>query len=946
MTAISQTIRHPIDGELGPIVSPLTWRGSGADLMPAPVGAAKDVTLSQYAQLWNAGMEHAIGSRLEGPRSPATRSLWVNACITALAETAGQIPFRISAGRADGTRGLWGHARVRAGRPAARKRFAGGPAVKAREGEIVESGDLWALLESPGGGLTQRQFRKRMVGQMYACGRVHVVFDDMVGRRPKSMVLIPGSRTVPKYDENSPHRELIGWEIRGPKGERIPLPLDECITLHLFNPDDPDLGLSPITPANLSVVGDWNASLYNAAMFGNNCEPGGILQSDEPFDAEADDQIRTSFMQRHAGPLNARTFATLWGGLKWQSVASTMADMQFEVGKKNWRIEICAAFRVPPSVAGFFGTSGDSTAYVQSEQEWFLQSTIAPLVGEIAEALTVHLARRFAGGQEVWADLEEVPAYQKIRNSNLDAVDKLWAKGVPLAELSELYNLGLEDRPELRVGYLPINLVRADEAGQPSPNPGEAPPPEGDLTAEPFGGELRAEPGAENAEKRTDGLGGGVSAKSRSPSASSAPSAVKSPSAKADSLHAEQLWRLWDRSIRPLADRMARMFRNHFSAQERLVIAALKRRLTAEVAENAEKSTDGSGGGVPAKSRSPSAPSAPGSALSSPPKGSAVNSPSEKPVNPPIDPHVARVLMDVFDEPKDLAAFRARVRAFLVEAKEQGIYQALAQMGLAGDALKTAFRQLTADPQLIVQIQSETIRITSLVNDRTRAVLRAELTEGLQAGESINALADRVQGVAQLRRRQAVSIARNSVGQANSGAQSLARQRWATHEIWIHSRGPGERRPGHVAAEHRYRAEPKPVGQPFIVNGQPLRYPRDPAGPPGEIINCQCIVAGKRLAAGSNLPAGPAIVEQALCTGYADPAAVAEWKKNLTAENAEDAEGKDLASRTGESQPGRVNARPTAGARAKSQPTGPSSQPSASSAPSAVDSPSPDGEQI
>jgi len=52
---------------------------------------------------------------------------------------------------------------------------------------------------------------------------------------------------------------------------------------------------------------------------------------------------------------------------------------------------------------------------------------------------------------------------------------------------------------------------------------------DGDFTAEPFGGELRAEPGAKDAEKRRDGLGGEVPAKSPSPSAFSASSAVNPP---------------------------------------------------------------------------------------------------------------------------------------------------------------------------------------------------------------------------------------------------------------------------------------------------------------------------------------------------------------------------------------------------------------------------------
>lgn len=123
------------------------------------------------------------------------------------------------------------------------------------------------------------------------------------------------------------------------------------------------------------------------------------------------------------------------------------------------------------------------------------------------------------------------------------------------------------------------------------------------------------------------------------------------------------------------------------------------------------------------------------------------------------------------------------------------------------------------------------------------------MTEGLEAGEDIRLLADRVQTFMGNRRASAMVVARNAVGQTLSMARAEGRAAAGmTHEIWLHSRGPGDRRPAHVEAERHYRREPKPIGQPWIVNGVELRYPRDPAGPPGEIVNCQCLAIGKRVA--------------------------------------------------------------------------------------------------
>ncbi|MFA4945745.1 MAG: hypothetical protein WC789_13740, partial [Lentisphaeria bacterium] len=75
-----------------------------------------------------------------------------------------------------------------------------------------------------------------------------------------------------------------------------------------------------------------------------------------------------------------------------------------------------------------------------------------------------------------------------------------------------------------------------------------------------------------------------------------------------------------------------------------------------------------------------------------------------------------------------------------------------------------------------------------------------------------------------------------------------------THKIWLHSRGPGVRRLSHVAAEAEYRATPVPISDPFVVEGESLMYPRDPAGSPGNTINCQCLSIGVRVIAGVSGP--------------------------------------------------------------------------------------------
>jgi len=850
------------------IVTAEGWdAGKAAALTALPAEAKASTTWEAYVHAYKSANEGSLRTGLGGPGSPQTQHAVTYACIYAIVSNAGRVPIRLSRGDAAGTRAAWGLKHVRQGRTRDERIARGAKAMmRAAEGEIVEGGELWELLQRPNPDQTWTQFLRATVGLMYATGRVHWLYDEMVGRRPRTMIPIPGSATRPVYDSGGRHKRLVGWEIRLPRGGWAPMLLEECLTFQLFNPDAIHEGLPPADPARLAICSSYNAEHFAASMWNNGAEPGGVLSTDGSFDREADEQIRTSWNQRHRGAANARSVAVLWGGLRWETVASTMADQQYTEGAQlAWQL-ICMAYRVPPSVAGFFGTTGDSDAYLDAEQERFWQDTLSVLVDDVAEGVDVHIKPLFAGhdGLEVWADVEDVPILQKLRRAAFRNVRELWDMGVPLADAADECNVYLPERPQHSIGFLSASIAPVDQLLEPPEPIDETAPPDADS----IGQSDEEEPDDENG-----AAGASFSGRARPPLRSAArrtgTPAGPRPSPAGDAAAralAERLWRAWMASWRPLSRRMAGVLRSVFRRQERAVIAALRERI-------ARGAGDGDGARVAGLEAGDSGGQA--RPLNQPPRASATFSGRACPplsggsvIRQTGDP-VADVLMEVFADAEALGRFRTRVRAVVRSGKALGVRQALAEAGLSGEALAEAYRRLMAEGAILDQIRRETIRITTLVDRRTRRILREQLAEGLDASEDVRQLTDRVQSVMGGRRRQANLIARNSVGQAVSGARHAGRQRYATHEIWIHSRGPGERRPAHVAAEARYRKEPKVVGRPFIVNGAALRYPRDPAGPPGEIINCQCVAVGKVLPAGAQWSVVEILADQ-LAAGFVE----------------------------------------------------------------------------
>lgn len=129
------------------------------------------------------------------------------------------------------------------------------------------------------------------------------------------------------------------------------------------------------------------------------------------------------------------------------------------------------------------------------------------------------------------------------------------------------------------------------------------------------------------------------------------------------------------------------------------------------------------------------------------------------------------------------------------------------------------------------------------VGPKVAARLEDALREGINRGESISKLADRVDECFRYGRSNAETIARTEThGAAESTGFDTATQaavaagmaltkRWlATHDA--------RTREDHAAAEDDNQEVP--IDEPFIVGGDELMYPGDPDGSAEQVVNCRC----------------------------------------------------------------------------------------------------------
>lgn len=123
--------------------------------------------------------------------------------------------------------------------------------------------------------------------------------------------------------------------------------------------------------------------------------------------------------------------------------------------------------------------------------------------------------------------------------------------------------------------------------------------------------------------------------------------------------------------------------------------------------------------------------------------------------------------------------------------------------------------------------------------ETVRNQLNTSLSDGIEKGDSIEQLSDRVRSVFNaLAKGEAKRIALTETGMAfNFSRHEAMTSAGVKLKRWLSSHGPTVR-PAHAEAEATGAV---PIDEPFIVDGEELMYPGDPSGSPENVINCHCI---------------------------------------------------------------------------------------------------------
>ncbi|WP_066530149.1 phage portal protein [Erythrobacter sp. CCH5-A1] len=196
----------------------------------------------------------------------------------------------------------------------------------------------------------------------------------------------------------------------------------EIIAIRAMHPLDDHVGAGALEAAWQAVLIHNAATRWNRGLLENAARPSGALVYETGDGAslahEQFERLKRELDIAFSGAANAGRPMLLDGGLKWQSMALTPADMDFATLKSAAARDIALAFGVPPMLLGLPGDNTYANYREANRALWRL--TLLPLAEKLFAAIREGLAPWFPDA-ELRVNLDQVPALSEDR-------ERLWSQ--------------------------------------------------------------------------------------------------------------------------------------------------------------------------------------------------------------------------------------------------------------------------------------------------------------------------------------------------------------------------------------------------------------------------------------------------------------------------------------------------------------------------------------
>lgn len=498
---------------------------SGKPLSNGKAHGRQSAKLKAFVDSMNQWFQSLSSTRMPAlikAEDPLSHHAWVFAAAMTIATTAAQAPlmvFRETEDQLERRRQAelrakrsWRGPRAGAGRRALARHQRSRSVVRRKTLEPDLNHPLIDLLRAPNPLQMGDQLIQMTILWLVVRGEVHWLLTDPDGR-PVDALSFPDQVWPMSPDLMTPIYErgdrgtLVGWELSVPRWmpsgvagfAKVRYPLTSVVQMKLPNIKDLVRGFSRLTSVASSIETDLLAKAFTRSLLEKGAIPGGMLEFQGNLKDKEEEAIREKFKERHAGPENGGRLLILQGGLKYNSVAHSPAEMQFKDHMEFDRDEVLAVLGTPPTVVGLRDVANYATAQVWDLGFW--EKTILPIFSAIETAIDAALMDRETDDVFAMFDTTGVDAFRSGLSDKLAMAEKLAGDRLHAPPRVAFETVGLEiaeyegdDKALVSAVLVPVETsleppepapaaapgdVEEDDAADDGGDPSPAPPPPG-----------------------------------------------------------------------------------------------------------------------------------------------------------------------------------------------------------------------------------------------------------------------------------------------------------------------------------------------------------------------------------------------------------------------------------------------------------------------------------
>ena len=311
------------------------------------------------------------------------------------------------------------------------------------------------ILKTPAEETTQYDFLETLMTQLNIAGNVYVLKErgalgvvSLMLLRPDRVTVLPGRGY--QYDVS---------------GARYIIPDRDVGHLKFPNPQNDFYGLSPIQPLLKQISLDTSATDFTRTFFNNAGVPSGLLKLKRKINsADEAEKLRVQWRSQFQGTRNWHRIAILDEDATYETMGSSISQMEIPDLRVLSESRICSAFGVPPILVGAnVGLQRSTFSNYREARESFWEETLLPMYRRVEQFMVKLLESEFPREQGTIAfDFSEVRALQEDEDAMVN-------RKLIKAQIANVFiNSGFTPASALQVagigedmdhtGYLPTTL--------------------------------------------------------------------------------------------------------------------------------------------------------------------------------------------------------------------------------------------------------------------------------------------------------------------------------------------------------------------------------------------------------------------------------------------------------------------------------------------------------